>query len=220
MKLNDWLLVLVGAAQAFAAFFIGGWMIAIYRRMQDLMDRQMQLMESQVRSNSAANRARISLHDLRWDYFTETPDPLSPIVNYHFIVQWKNSGQTPAVQSWNWMNGIVLHGSADAKLPPDFPFEHRQGQKMEAQLFQIVRDQVIDGGRHPVSAADLVEVFEQRATAYLWSAHEYNDVFDQNERRITTFCMRLVVPNDPRKVAPKESRQFLFQSTGLFTKAT
>jgi hypothetical protein len=219
MNLSDALLVAVGMAQAFAAIFVGGWMIAIYRRMRRIMEQQTKLIQDQVETSRLANRARMNVVQFKWTYFTEEPTPNSAINSYHLIVQWKNFGTTPAVKSWNWMNGVVLPGGGIMKLPRDFKFVPREEQTQEDDLFDFPAGNPVDGGRHPFTVEDLTKVYRGEANAFLWGKIEYTDVFNLNERHTTTFCIRMVVPHDPAIAAAEPSAQFHFESTGRFTSA-
>ena len=109
-----------------------------------------------------------------------------------FAVNWKNSGNTPALSE----SMLIWVEVVDGVLPMDFQFDRTADDHVSAVFGP---NMALSSVHAWVSAGGIKKVFAGEKTLYLWGWVKYRDVFPATPERQTRFCYRLSVTGDPTK---------------------
>lgn len=113
-------------------------------------------------------------------------------VEWGFAVNWKNSGNTPALSE----SMLIWVEVVDGVLPMDFQFDRTADDHVSAVFGP---NMALSSVYAWVSADDIKKVFAGEKTLYLWGWVKYRDVFPATPERETRFCYRLFPNVDPTK---------------------
>jgi hypothetical protein len=102
--------------------------------------------------------------------------------------QWRNTGQTPALNCINWFIVRVF----EPTIPKDFsPPPHDNLSEAVSVVVGQLSDQ--DGGLLAISNDNLLKASQKKAQIAIWGAVEYNDIFPNTPRHHTKYCAEIKV---------------------------
>ena len=145
--------------------------------------------ELAVEQMAAATERKLCAYVYIKDFDVKLVSDMGGLLKPTIYFFWENTGLTPTrdlVTSINWQEFAN-------EIPADFSFP--EGRKIKA---------LIGPKQHiEVRTADiLIEAYERAALGqskiYVWGSAEYRDVFRDNLRHVTEFCVHLIVRGNPR----------------------
>jgi hypothetical protein len=155
-----------------------------------------------VSSTNTQKELRAYIYNMgnSWSFVTIVE---SGIAYWRGSAVWQNLGNTPAkdveLQIWHYIQ--------DSEMPIDFAFD-----KYEKPVRIVIAPQGSVNSSHVnVYYEEMIDVYEGRKYLYLWGWCRYNDIFEESPQRLTRFCYRVFVEDNPR-LPPSDTNHIRFRT--------